>query len=133
VVPAGNAMNLYPKGQDYYSDTFVRPSGDKVPVGPWFDNPAQPLVQRQLCCTPDSFSTELTTATTNYVLIVNAELLDAQSVHANPANPKLHRQLFWNQWGVVVEVAPDVLKETDNLRNKTTNPCFDFYFNERPM
>jgi hypothetical protein len=133
IVPAGNAMNLYPKGQDYYSETFARPAGDKAPVGPWFDNPAQPLVERQRCFTPDSFSTELTTTTTNYILIVNAELVDAATVRANPGNPALHRQLFWNQWGVVVEVAPDVVKETDKLHTNTTNPDFDFYLHERPM
>jgi hypothetical protein len=67
-----------------------------------------PVPQRQLTFGPDWFSTELTTASTTYVLIVNAQLLDAESLKANPTNPTI---LFHHQRQVVVEIAPDIAVE----------------------
>jgi hypothetical protein len=79
---------------------------------------------RQMCFTPDSFSTELTTTSTTFILIINAQLVDQASVAANPANPALHQDQSWNQWGVVVEVAPDAYAEVQ----AKAEPASDFVF-----
>ncbi len=68
----------------------------------------KPVPQRQLTFGPDWFSTELTTATTTFVCIVNAQLVDAESAKKDPTNPRV---LFHHQRQVVVEVAPDILVE----------------------
>jgi hypothetical protein len=151
--PGGTAQNskdhngfdqtLLPKGYDVCENT-AGPKGPWCqmvlpPAAAWPPTPAptypvnkpsppQPHViahvpSRQRVFGPDSFSTELTTTTTTFMLIVNAQLVDAQSVVNNPNNPDLHRDLFWNQWGVVLEVAPDVLEEKD----AATNPDFHYY------
>lgn len=135
--------SLLPKGYDICENT-VGPKGpwcQKIlpAAPPWPPVPAptypvskpnapQPHVVphvpfRQRVFGPDSFSTELTTTATTFMLVVNAQLVDAQSVINNPANPDLHRDLFWNQWGVVLEIAPDVLEEKDT----GPNPDFHYY------
>jgi hypothetical protein len=61
---------------------------------------------RQLAFGPDWFSTELTTTSTNFVLVVRTQLVDAIT---NPASPTVtHDHIVL----VAVEVAPDVLVET---------------------
>ena len=63
---------------------------------------------RQRICSPDCFSTELTTTSTTFMLVLTVELLDKDTVATNPADPTKHKSIMWNQWGVVVELAPDV-------------------------
>ena len=116
----GHAMNLAPKGKD----CCARPGSSK---GPWCDSVVGLVPRRQLCFSPDSFSTELTTTTTTFMLIINAQLVDAQSVLANPTNPALHKTMCWNQWGVVLEVAPGMEKTVD-----PSNPEGEFYKNGWP-
>ena len=67
-----------------------------------------PVPQRQLTFGPDWFSTELTVATTSFVAIVNAQLVDADSAKKDPDNPRV---LFHHQRQVVFEIAPDILVE----------------------
>lgn len=81
--------------------------GDVVPAG---EPPAPSEVPyRQLAFGPDWFSTELTTTSTTFILIINAQIVDAASVKKDFKNPLV---LCWNQTGAVVEIAPDVLRET---------------------
>src|SRR6185295_15272041 len=98
-------------------DRQVYPLGG-YPIGEQQKNHDVPW--RQLCFSPDSFSTELTTTSTTFILIVNAELVDGQSVAANPGKPELHQDQCWNQWGAVIEIAPDVMAESNNVSEPTT-------------
>ena len=116
----GKTMNLTPKGKDVCAKAGAT-------IGPWSDSVLGSVPRRQLCFSPDSFSTELTTTTTTFMLIINAELVDGPSVTANPANPALHRAISWNQWGVVLELAPGVEKLID-----ANNPEGEFYKNGWP-
>ena len=88
---AARFLNLRPKGAD------IRGLGNV----PW----------RQLVFGPDWFSTELTTTTTTFVMIVTAQLIDAESIAIDPTRP---RDFFSGQWGFCVELAPDVRVETDD-------------------
>ncbi|HYF52282.1 MAG TPA: hypothetical protein VEJ63_22935, partial [Planctomycetota bacterium] len=64
--------------------------------------------RRQFVFGPDSFSTELTTATTNFYLVVTGQLCDASSGTANP------RVLQTGQFWVALEMAPDLaVNDTD--------------------
>jgi hypothetical protein len=110
-------LTLRPKGRDIaktHSTTpgaliptgLLDPDGDDAPEA--MDTP-----YRQLAFTRDCFSTELTTTTTTFILIVNVQLVDANTVNANPGDPTKHRDVFWNQWAVVVELAPDVMVESN--------------------
>ena len=149
----------------------IMPHKHWVPTGPWVDGGVDPITAdpknpnkdpiwandfqytdpnnttnnnvpwRQLCFTPDSFSTELTTTSNTYMVIINAELVDAASVAANPNNPALHRKLWWNQWGAVVELCPGmepaITGTTDTMAQAQfggiSNPEINYYSNERPM
>ena len=82
-------LNLRPKGADIKGVGQV----------PW----------RQLAFGPDWFSTELTTTSTTFVMIVTAQLIDAESIVIDPTRP---RDFFSGQWGFCVELAPDVRVET---------------------
>jgi hypothetical protein len=139
-VGSAQAQTLLPKGNDIcskhaldagwpgnassgppgFDSSLSNLSGAPVPTGPWLDsgNIKDRSVQkqndvpwRQMCFSPDSFSTELTTTATTFVMIINAQLVDGQTVNANPTNPDLHTDLCWNQWGLVVEIAPDIMAE----------------------
>ena len=139
-------MSLAPKGADICNQGAYTLMGANAPTGPWTDHQVNHVPSRQLCFTPDSFSTELTTSSTTFIIIVNAQLVDGQSVTANPNNPQLHADECWNQWGFVVEVAPDVMAETNptaepvnslQLLSTTykTTPVqyFGWYKNQMPM
>ena len=125
----GNNMSLFPKGRDICLKGYATA---QWPQGPWQDNPVTPpsgVPSRQLAFGPDSFSTELTTTTTNFMLVINAQLVDSASVAANPANPALHRVMYWNQWGSEIEVAPDVMADSDT---DARNPDRQYYQRELP-
>lgn len=104
-------QHVWPKGRDVAAASadpgpYAR-VGDPVGSG---DPPAPIEVPyRQLAFGPDWFSTELTTTSTTFIAVINAQLVDAVSVKKDPNNPLV---LFWNQTGVVLEVAPDVMMET---------------------
>jgi hypothetical protein len=93
-------------------------------TGDLYNNQVSHVPWRQRCFTPDSFSTELTTTSTTFMLIINAQLVDGQTVTANPANPELHTDQGWSQYGVVIEIAPDVLAE-DSAKNTIDNIAGD--------
>ena len=124
-------------------------NGVPVPAGPWLDDMNVNLTGtgfsklspgynqmnrigsnehdvpwRQLCFTPDSFSTELTTASTTFLLVLNTQLVDQSSINANPANTALHTDQAWNQWGMVVQIAPDVKAETSPNEPVSKNMFF---------
>ncbi|MCW8129024.1 MAG: hypothetical protein KIS92_01445 [Planctomycetota bacterium] len=86
--------------QNAPANTFERTSCAPRNQVPW----------RQLCFGPDSFSTELTTTSTTYWLVVTTEVVDAASAALNPTDPDVRT---WYQAVVVVEIAPDQLVETD--------------------
>jgi hypothetical protein len=127
-------LHLRPKGTDIGANVYANSVGEcgdttgsapvknaAVPfpdnVGPYDQianvSGAPGVPYRQLCFTPDSFSTELTTTTTNFMFIINAQIVTSES--ADPAlggnwdNP---REIFYGQWGCQVELAPDVFVET---------------------
>lgn len=94
-------LHLRPKGMDIAASTAPNGPYDKVTDVPY----------RQLGFGPDWFSTELTTTSTCYILVITAQLVDAKSVDTDPANPARHREIFFGQWGCCVEIAPDVMVE----------------------
>lgn len=77
--------------------------------GPWEARGHVP--ERQLLFTSDCFSTELTTTTTTYVMIVAAQLVDPSKSLAQPDI------LFSRHVGYVVELVPDVKNETGSANN----------------
>jgi hypothetical protein len=97
---------------------------DRQANPPGGQQPNHDVPWRQMCFTPDSFSTELTTTSTTFIVIVNAQLVDQASVAANPGNSALHVDQSWNQWGMVVELAPDVYAEKQSV----PEPPSDFVF-----
>ena len=145
----GNNMTLRNKGRDICN---ADPKNTD-PTGPWTDNYTTLsdsngkgfVPWRQRCFTPDSFSTELTTTSTTFIVIINAQLVDGQSVAANPANPQLHTDVAWNQWGMVVELAPGTevappVAGVDpaspvgrsGFNNLASTSCWQWYKNEMP-
>lgn len=120
----GADQDLSPKGKDIATlnsppgpydrigllDAHLPAGWDSDAPGSNVENGGPPY--RQLVCPDDCLSTELTTASTTYIMIINAQLVDNQTVKLNPTDPTKHRDLFWNQWGVVVEICPDVINET---------------------
>ncbi|MCW8131911.1 MAG: hypothetical protein KIS92_16310 [Planctomycetota bacterium] len=129
----GAGQNVMPKGRDV--------AGLNAPPGPYdrmgVDDPHLPAAwdvsksgantavayRQKICPDGDAFSTELTTTTTNFIMIVNIQLVDKKTVDANPTDPTKHRDLFWNSWGMVVEIAPDVINESTP---------FEYYETEKP-
>ena len=113
---------------------YLRPKGMDLALNTAPDGPYEKRTDaawRQQAFGPDWFSTELTTATTTFTLIVNVQLCDAQSVLADPANPRV---LLSSQWGTVLEIAPDITKDNDSWyagdmprRVKTEHNPSDFY------
>ena len=121
--------------------TSIRPKGKMVadssaPFGPWDrlgapdlhlpTNTAYPTTvpanvdtinagevvpYRHLMFGPDWFSTELTTTTTSYVLIINAQIVDKKSVAENPDKPVVIGHF---QFGAAVELCPDVQPDAGN-------------------
>ncbi|MCW8129147.1 MAG: hypothetical protein KIS92_02075 [Planctomycetota bacterium] len=73
-------------------------------LGPWEIRNHVP--ERQLLFTADCFSTELTTTTTTYAMVVAAQLVDPSKSLAQPDI------LFSRHVAYVVELAPDVKNET---------------------
>ena len=69
---------------------------------------------RQLVFGPDWFSTELTTASTTFIFIVTAQIVDARSVALDPNKPRV---LYNHHMGCVVELAPDLVVETPGANN----------------
>lgn len=63
---------------------------------------------RQWMFGPDWFSTELTTTTTTYLLVINAQIVDKKSVIENADKPVVISHF---QFGVAAEVCPDVQVE----------------------
>ena len=77
-----------------------------APDGPWVKRAEVP--DRQLAFGPDWFSTELTTGTTTFAMIVNAQIVEASTVAADPAKPRV---LFHTQRYVLFEICPDIKVE----------------------
>jgi hypothetical protein len=123
----GGDLTVFPKGLDICETTQV--NGNSI-FGPWSDKVVTHVPFRQRAFSPDCFSTELTTTSTAYMLIINAELVDAATVSANPTDPTKHRDLFWNQWGAVVELAPDVMAESEISGGATGAPS-EFHYYQR--
>ncbi|MBI3829760.1 MAG: hypothetical protein HY291_09600 [Planctomycetes bacterium] len=98
---------------------------NSAPDGPWSKRANVP--ERQLAFGPDWFSTELTTATTTFVAIINAQIVDAASVTANPAKPRV---LFHAQRYVVFEIAPDI--ETEDKGEDGTSTGLQYYRSNKP-
>ncbi len=73
-------------------------------LGPWEARSHVP--ERQLMFSPDCFSTELTTSTTTYVIVVAAQMVDTSQSISNPA------VIFNRHVAYTVELAPDVENET---------------------
>lgn len=86
-----------PPGMDTSDVTASLAEGDinKVPYRQWMFG-------------PDWFSTELTTTTTTYMLVINAQVVDRKSVIEDPNKPVV---LSHFQFGAAVEVCPDVAVE----------------------
>jgi hypothetical protein len=82
-------------------------------LGPW--EARDHIPERQYLFSPDCFSTELTTSTTTYVIIVCAELVDTSKDLANPSI------IFSRHVAYTVEVAPDVKNETNGAGNWAVN------------
>jgi hypothetical protein len=99
----GGGLHLRPKGLDIALNT--------APEGP-YDNSMANVPYRQLCFGPDWFSTELTTSTTTFVFIVNAQIVETRT--AGTANPNL---LYSCQWGACVEIAPDITMDIPQATN----------------
>jgi hypothetical protein len=79
---------------------------NSAPDGPWQKRAEVP--DRQLAFGPDWFSTELTTASTTFAMVIHAQVVDADSVKTSPNNPRV---LFYAQRFVVFEIAPDIKVE----------------------
>jgi len=146
-LPKGNdicSRNVFAADTRYFNN-ILPVNSVEIPAGPWLDSDAvitpglkyQPngynqqtragqhdVPFRQLCFTPDSFSTELTTTSTTFLIIVNAQLVDQASVAANPANTALHLDQSWNQWGCVVQIAPDVTTDVTPFPEPVTKDMF---------
>ncbi|MCW8129043.1 MAG: hypothetical protein KIS92_01540 [Planctomycetota bacterium] len=94
-IPIGS-QTLRCKGKDLAAQTappgFYDYANGRVQTVPW----------RQRCFGPDWFSTELTTTSTTFYVIVTVRLYDLRTA----------QDIFNNQWGAVVEIAPDVRTET---------------------
>ena len=115
-------LNLRPKGRDIALTGIGAPD--------WADASRAEVPFRQLAFGPDWFSTELTTTTTAFMLIVNSQVVDSKS--ADPAlggDWNKPRDIFHGQWGISLEIAPDVYNETKaagvdpkNWIVTTTNP-----------
>jgi hypothetical protein len=106
--PPGNRITLRCKGQDiapvtapdgFYSKQYLDANGTPKDIAqvPW----------RQLCFGPDWFSTELTTTSTCFYVIITVQIQD------NATN----NDVYVGQWGAVVELAPDIVTETSNSYN----------------
>jgi hypothetical protein len=74
------------------------------PSGPWTVIDSVP--DRQLVCGPDCFSTELTTASTSFMIIV-----EAQIVHT-PAGATTPQLVGKRNMAALIEIAPDIMDET---------------------
>ena len=100
---AGTApgLHLRPKGLDLALSTAPDGPYQKLPAG-------QQVPRRQQCFGLDWFSTELTTSTTTFLLVINAQVVEARSL-ADPDHPNV---LHWSQWGVCIELAPDIADES---------------------
>ncbi|HYF50695.1 MAG TPA: hypothetical protein VEJ63_14880 [Planctomycetota bacterium] len=82
-------------------------------LGPWEARSDVP--ERQLIFGPDWFSTELTTSTTTYVVVIGAQIVDTSTGLTTP------NILFNRYMGYIVEVAPDVKNETSGSSAWTTS------------
>jgi len=78
-------------------------------LGPWEARAKIP--ERQLIFGPDSFSTELTTTSTTFTIMVCAEIVD---VSQGLATPNIISSRFQ---GYICEIAPDVKNETAGAAN----------------
>ena len=106
--PPGNRITLRCKGQDiaaatspdgFYSKQYLDSGGSPKDIAqvPW----------RQMCFGPDWFSTELTTTSTSFVVIITVQIQDNAS----------NNDIYVGQWGAVVELSPDVVTETSAAYN----------------
>jgi len=118
-------LHLRWKGEDVASTN--------APSGPYIRRAPSQIPFRQMVFGPDWFSTELTVSTTTFMFIITVEIVDADSVAADPANPRV---LLASQWGAVAEIAPDIKNELGNngwyasdmpRRVKTEHNPNDFY------
>src|SRR6185436_12762449 len=82
-------------------------NGTAVPEGP-YDNSLADIPYRQWMFGPDWFSTELTTTTTTFVFVINAQIVDKKSVIENPDRPVVTAHY---QYGMAVELCADVESE----------------------
>lgn len=116
----GVAQDVSPKG-NLIADSaappgpYDREDADDTHLPSFMDfyklNTSYNIPYRQMVCADDCLSTELTVSSTNFIFIINAQIVDRQSMKVDPNDPTKHRDLFWNQWGVVVEIAPDLKNE----------------------
>ncbi len=131
VISRDRWLHLRPKGLDIARTTGIL-SGTPVPEGPYHRLPdADGVPYRQLAFGPDWFSTELTTASTCFIFIVTAQIVDGKSVTLNPADPSKHVDVFSGQWGFCVELAPDIRVDDDTMGG-TEAPFQHWYRQARP-
>jgi hypothetical protein len=105
----GGGLHLRPKGTDIALK--IAKNGTTVPEGP-YDNSLADVPYRQLCFGPDWFSTELTTSTTTFVFVINAQIIESRT--AGTPSPNI---LYATQWGVCVEIAPDITMDIPQATN----------------
>lgn len=94
IAPATTVNGPTPEGpySTKYKDSAGTPKD--IPSVPW----------RQQCFGPDWFSTELTTTSTAFYVIITVQMQDTAT----------NNDVYVGQWGAVVELAPDVVTETDS-------------------
>jgi hypothetical protein len=96
--------------------------------------------ERQLVFSSDCFSTELTTTSVSYRIVVTVELCDVASVARNPAAPNI---VAHSEINAVVQLAPDiegaVTKENasdytkaDGSADKANDPGLHYYRTNQP-
>jgi hypothetical protein len=134
-IPYGD-YTLRPKGRDIAAKTGL--DGTAVPPGPYVraetdDATIKHIPKRQLVFGPDWFSTELCTSSTTFICVINVQLVEEQSIIADPLNP---RSVFWNQYGVCLEMGPDIKVETPAARPATDllklQEGLGYYRDQRP-
>jgi len=123
--PSVGAKTLRPKGLDIWQCTdALQP--DNCPYRKVAHVPS-----RTLTFGPDWFSTELTTSSTTYYLVINVQIVKNPTGVGNaPGQSDKPQDIFWSTWMVCVEVAPDVKCETPDglaLSPKNAVTAYDLW------
>jgi hypothetical protein len=87
--------------------------GKDIVTNPASDSPFETRAKvpwRQLAFGPDSFSTELTTTSNTFWVVVTTQIVDAKSAIAFPNNPEVKTTYMQS---AVVELTPDIEVNTD--------------------